>query len=208
MRVHCHLSFPSQLVNLRCYSYLSVLYFPSFHRVFTPSCFPFLSFLRCNAHRLRAAVFPLRAPLLRSRPVPCVRYARSASTSLSHAYACMLSYLSVHEHSLICHCIISSVLAPFPVCATQAAYTRHSLPLPSTVVFRRELSRTILHTRFHPATACCRVVRSGRPGRAVPAHCLFIFFDDAPEGQFFMGTAGDTAVGASGGCLALGQQEC
>ena len=56
----------------------------------------------------------------------------------------MLSYLSVHEHSLICHCTLSSVLVPFPVCATQAAYIRHSLPLSSTVVHRRELSWTLL----------------------------------------------------------------
>ena len=138
VRVHSHTSLPLQLAILCCYSYLSVLYFPfipfSVTRVLSRVEVFSVSFFPLSIDPLPFAVaLPLRAPLLRSRPVPCVRYARSASTSLSHAYACMLSYLSVHEHSLICHCTLSSVLVPFPVCATQAAYTRHALPWSSVV---------------------------------------------------------------------------
>ena len=54
-------------------------------------------------------------------------------------HACSRIYLCT---STLSFAIVLS--PPFPVCATQAAYTRHSLPLPSTVVFRRELSWTLL----------------------------------------------------------------
>ena len=164
MLVHSHTSLPSQLAILRCCSYLSVLYFPlillSVRRVpsrvdvlpFSLSAFC-CCFSPCVRHSSVLVPFPV-----------CATQGQHLLLSFFRMHACMLSYLSVHEHSLICHCIISSVLVPFPVCATQAAYTRHSLPLPSTVVFRRELSWTLLqNATFSPPTFPCASLRhSGR----------------------------------------------
>jgi hypothetical protein len=77
MRVHSHTSLPSQLAILRCYSYLSVLYFP-------------LILLSVRRVPSRVDVLPFSLSAFCCCFSPCVRH--------------------------------SSVLVPFPVCATQGQH--------------------------------------------------------------------------------------
>ena len=140
MRVHCHLPFlRSSSTVAATFIYLCYIFLSS-HRVLTPSCFPvfvFPSMQRAPPPRCR---FPLRAPLLRSRPVPCVRYARSASISL--ARICMHALVFICARALS-HLPLYSLLRSRPVPCVRYASRIHST-LVAVVFDCRSPSRVIV----------------------------------------------------------------
>ena len=113
---------PSLLLLFIC----AIFSFPSI-ACSRPPVFPFFVFpsmpLLFDAHRLRAAALPLRAPLLRSRPVPCVRYARSASASLARICVHALVFICARALS---HLPLYSLLRSRPVPCVRYASRIHS----------------------------------------------------------------------------------
>ena len=114
MRVHSHPFLPSQLAAFAapliylCYIFLSFLSLShAFHRVFDVLPFSFRLSIRCLTRT--ASALRRLSSLASATPSPFpVCATQGQPLPLSRTHACMLSYLSVHEHSLICHCIISS----------------------------------------------------------------------------------------------------
>jgi hypothetical protein len=129
--------------------------YPSLPLLFICAIFSFHSLL-CHmrsiaCRRLLRFLFPLSIDPLpfrlcsslasATRPFPvCATQGQHPPFSLSHACMRALVFICVHEHSLTCHCIISSALVR-SLCALRKPYTRHSLPLSS--IRRRFLESTV-----------------------------------------------------------------